>query len=53
MRLLFDFALALICIDMVWVCVEKIVDGYATFRKVDLIMGIIWALTLVIKDRGE
>ncbi len=52
MNLLIKFILNLILIDMVWVCVEMLIDGHTTTRTVDLIMGSIWALTSVIDNKN-
>ena len=51
MNILISFIINLIFIDIVWKSVEVIVDGHTTTRTVDLIIGIIWALTLSIEQR--
>lgn len=48
MNILTRFVINLICIDILWKSIEIAVDGHTTTRTVDLIIGVVWALTLTL-----
>lgn len=51
MNILTRFVINLICIDILWKSIEMAVDGHTTTRTVDLIIGMIWALSLALVSK--
>lgn len=51
MNILTSFVINLICIDVLWKSIEMAVDGHTTTRTVDLIIGMIWALSLALVSK--